>query len=194
MFSLFARSVGSVASPSRTGNRLSLTGRTGRPESLSPNEAKRLAGETLECRMLLAGDVELIKDINQTPLNRGGSSPSGLVAVGDSALFAADASDGSGWRDLWKTDGTEAGTVRVKRFVRGTEGVYPSLLSGVDGTLYFIARSSLAFELWKSDGTETGTVRIKDFSGKYSHRAAPSNMVGVNGTLYFVGYDDAGGE
>ncbi|MGJ5635029.1 hypothetical protein, partial [Nostoc sp. CALU 1950] len=64
--------------------------------------------------------------------------------------------------ELWKSDGTEAGTVRVKDINTATIHSSPQNLTNVNGTVYFVANDSSGdSELWKSDGTEAGTVRVK---------------------------------
>ncbi len=50
----------------------------------------------------------LVKDINTRPTS---SSPSGLTEVGGIVFFSA--STGEYDRGLWKSDGTEAGTVQI---------------------------------------------------------------------------------
>jgi ELWxxDGT repeat protein len=82
--------------------------------------------------------------------------------VGGTLYFRAD--DGNSGFELWKSDGTEAGTVRVKDISGGS--LSPSDLTNVGGTIYFSANEGTSgYELWKSDGTEAGTVRVKDIRG-----------------------------
>ena len=65
--------------------------------------------------------------------------------------------------ELWKSDGTDAGTVLVKDINPGPEDGSISNLTAFDGELLFEADDgSSGDELWKSDGTETGTVLVKD--------------------------------
>ncbi len=69
-----------------------------------------LAVESLESRRLLAVDLRLMKDVNP------GLSFTSLfetVEVGPITFFSGTTSDGYG---LWKTDGTQAGTVQIKDF------------------------------------------------------------------------------
>src|SRR5215218_9505887 len=73
-------------------------------------------------------------------LERGGlrtesSGPSKLVDVGGTVFFTA--SDGIHGEELWRSDGTRTGTVRVKDINPGVDGSGPSSLTAVGGTLFF---------------------------------------------------------
>jgi ELWxxDGT repeat protein len=61
--------------------------------------------------------------------------------------------------ELWKTNGTAAGTALVKDITAGTESSNPAFLTNVNGTLFF---SISNYQLWKSDGTANGTVIVKN--------------------------------
>ena len=70
-----------------------------------------------------------------------------LTAVGDTLYFTAD--DGVNGRELWKSDGTEAGTVLVKDINPGSGGSFPSSMTAVGDTLYFTANDGVnGRELW----------------------------------------------
>src|SRR5262249_28150503 len=86
-----------------------------------------------------------------------------LTVIGSTLLFTA--SDGVHGQELWKTDGTAAGTVMVKD-IDGTQyGSYPSRLTNVAGTLFFFAADDAhGNELWKSDSSAAGTVLVKDIA------------------------------
>jgi ELWxxDGT repeat protein len=88
-----------------------------------------------------------------------GSNPGTLTAVGDTLFFSAN---GPGGRELWKSDGTDEGTVRVKNINPGRHGSSPHYLTNVDGTLYFRAFDGVNWGIWISDGTAPGT-RIVDY-------------------------------
>ena len=106
-----------------------------------------------------------------------------FASVGSTVFFAAD--DGVTGRELWKSDGTEAGTTRVRDIRPGMPGSDPWELTSVGNTLYFRAGHTLAdVELWKTDGTETGTVRVKDIKvGQFG--SLPDSLKGLDGRLLF---------
>ncbi|HEV7300726.1 MAG TPA: ELWxxDGT repeat protein [Tepidisphaeraceae bacterium] len=112
----------------------------------------------------------------------GGSSPASLTRVGDVVYFAA-ASIEKGY-ELWKTDGTTAGTVLVTD-INTSGNSSPANLVNFNGTLYFSADDGTnGIELWKSDGTAAGTVRVTDLAtGDAS--AGPTSLTVFNNQLYF---------
>ncbi len=146
--------------------------------------------ELLETRQLLAADFQLLKDVNSRP-GTSGSSPSSLTNVNGTLYFTAN--DGTNGNELWKSDGTNAGTTLVKNIRGGSSGSSPSSLINVNGTLYFTANDGTnGVELWKSNGTRTGTVLVKNIRSG-SSGSSPSSLTNVNGTLYFTANDGTNG-
>ncbi|MGN6617457.1 MAG: ELWxxDGT repeat protein [Ilyomonas sp.] len=90
--------------------------------------------------------------------------------------------------ELWKTDGTSAGTVLVKDINPGGLNGYYGLIN-MNGTLMFaFGNNALGFELWKSDGTKEGTVLVKDImTGIYS--SYPSYLTYKHGIFIFSAKD-----
>lgn len=143
--------------------------------------------------------TEMIKDINTVYTNTGdtkSSDPSHFIAVNSALFFTAD--DGVHGRQLWKSNGTAAGTTMVKDF--GPDGSEPTSFgefADVNGILYFTLDSSekskvkkgyqIGTELWKTDGTEKGTVIVKDINPEFS--SYPRDLTDVNGTLFFTADD-----
>ena len=87
--------------------------------------------------------------------------------------------------ELWKTDGTDAGTILVKD-INETDSSNPFNLTDISGTLFFTADNGTnGRELWKSNGTEAGTKLVKDINpGQASLNL--SKLTDVNGVAYFV--------
>ena len=107
--------------------------------------------------------------------------------------------------ELWKSDGTAAGTVLVKDIApQGVGSSDPVELTNVNGTLYFQATNGGFFsipsgsgtELWKSDGNPPGgTVLVKDIHPEFSalEDSLPIGLTNVNGLLFFVADDGVHG-
>ena len=136
----------------------------------------------------------LVKDINPGAghsISIQNSFP-GFGALKNTLLFAA--SDGIIGTELWKTDGTAAGTNLVKDINPGADNSFPRDLTFFGGALYFAADDGTSGrELWKSDGTAAGTMRIKDINPGAGD-SSPRDFKSVNGTLYFRADDGVAGE
>jgi ELWxxDGT repeat protein len=132
-----------------------------------------------------AGPPFLVKDINPG----GSSSPLWLTPVGDALFFSA--TNGKG-RELFKSDGTAIGTMRVKDIRPGSRNSNPKELTDVAGTLFFAANDGAhGVELWKSDGTPDGTVMVENIHP--SGDSNPHDLVNVNGLLFFAAKDPGHG-
>src|SRR5689334_634694 len=71
-----------------------------------------------------AGPPFLIRDINTTANHHSDSRPQKMLAIGTTLYFVAD--DGNRGPELWRSDGTAAGTTRVKDINPGKDGSDPS--------------------------------------------------------------------
>lgn len=102
----------------------------------------------------------IVKDIH--PAGDGLSDPVYLTPL-YGAVFFRGADDRHGG-ELWKSDGTEAGTVLVKDI--NPEGdSWPGSLANINGILYFSAMDeAYGWELWTSDGAEEGTTLLADIN------------------------------
>jgi len=130
-----------------------------------------------------------VKDI-QLGVNHS-AVPSLLTNVNGVVYFWADDGASAHGRELWKSDGTEAGTMLVKDINPGTAWSFPQYLVNVSGVLYFSADDGVnGRELWKSDGTESGTVQVMDIQGGFGS-SVPSLLTNVAGVVYFWADDGA---
>ena len=138
--------------------------------------------------MVPSGTPVLLKNVNT---GTEASDPGQFTAVGRTIFFAA--SDFEHERELWKTDGTAAGTVLVKDIRPGSGGSYPEYLTSFRGMLFFVANNGTnGRELWKSDGTEAGTVLVKDINPG-SRSSNPFNLTVIGTTLFFSASDVTSG-
>lgn len=112
------------------------------------------------------------------------------IAVVNDLMYFMASDQQSNW-ELWRSDGSESGTYRVKDIRAGVNGSIPNYLTNVGGTLYFTAIDEILGDpkLWKSDGTESGTARVFAASPNVLP-SKPFDLTEMNGTLYF----GAGGE
>ncbi len=107
-----------------------------------------------------------------------------LTNVAGTLYFAAN--DGTNGDELWRSDGTGAGTQLVKDIFPGASNSYPRFLTNLEGTLYFSAYDvTNGRELWKSNGTEAGTLLVKDIDSTV-YGSFPVNLTNLDGTLYFI--------
>ncbi|OJT26178.1 hypothetical protein BO221_10190 [Archangium sp. Cb G35] len=85
-----------------------------------------------------------------------------VVHAGAAFFMSLDVTaEGDLRRSLWRTDGTGAGTSRLKAFESTSVEQWPLLLVG--DTLFLAGKDAEhGLELWKSDGTAEGTVLVKD--------------------------------
>jgi ELWxxDGT repeat protein len=111
----------------------------------------------------------LVKDINPGAANGfdrfNGNDRQLFAEAGGNVFFLANS--GATGFELWKTDGTEAGTMLVKDINPGPASAAPSLqpLHSFEGKVYFAADDGVhGVELWASDGTEAGTALVKDIN------------------------------
>jgi ELWxxDGT repeat protein len=95
-------------------------------------------------------------DTNRIPAQTtDSSSPADLLVFQDRLWFSA--SDGKTGRELWVSDGTEAGTTQFADLYPGRFGISPTRLRVAGNLLYFVADERA---LWRTDGTVAGTYRI----------------------------------
>ncbi|MEQ8790122.1 MAG: Ig-like domain-containing protein [Pirellulaceae bacterium] len=142
-----------------------------------------------------------VRDIHtsQTDPTATSSSPSELVSFNGMLYFTAQGDDG---RELWRSDGTEQGTVQVADLFPGTDGVDPNSsnptgLTVVGSQLFFAATDDDGTELWKSNGTAGGTMMVKDLfpgddGGGIANSSSPGQLTNVDGVLFFTAQDDNG--
>ncbi|APY10564.1 hypothetical protein BWZ22_04630 [Seonamhaeicola sp. S2-3] len=131
----------------------------------------------------LNAQITLLKEIND-----GGSSnsnPANLFTFNGKIYFAADDSNGSNTpggadlgKELWVTDGTEAGTTFVKDLRTGSSSSSPSGFFEYNNTLYFSANSGSGNVLFSTDGTESGT--------NTTGHPFVFNPIETGGLIYFV--------
>ncbi|HEX4495532.1 MAG TPA: ELWxxDGT repeat protein [Thermoanaerobaculia bacterium] len=110
----------------------------------------------------------LVADLNSLPVESDAfppadawySDPHGVELNGILYFAAADPAHG---QELWRSDGTAAGTWRVSDVRPGPAGSNPRNLTVHQGRLYFTADDGVrGTEVWSTDGTSAGTLLLAD--------------------------------
>lgn len=117
-----------------------------------------------------------------------------VAVLGNRLLLAAsDATPSIASRQLWRTDGTSAGTVRISSFEYGYSGVR---VGRVPGAILFPAwDAEHGDELWRSNGTRPGTRLVKDVNSQDVGGSFPRSFRPVGSELLFAAdAPDAAGE
>jgi ELWxxDGT repeat protein len=143
--------------------------------------------------------TEILKDIVPGPGSSNVAGPTGnyhIVSTGTFLLFQAE-EVGLGV-ELWKSDGTTAGTALLKDINAGPAGSLPQAFTALNSTTILFSATTLANgrEAWKTDGTGPGTVLLKDINPLGS---GFSSFFGeyffiFNGKAYFNANDGVNGE
>jgi ELWxxDGT repeat protein len=146
-----------------------------------------------------ANGTVLVKDITDDSATAPESEGSGemqyreLLALGQRLLFTVWSPESG--VELWRSDGTDAGTTVVHDIVPGAGSSYPTDLTSDGLTAFFAAwDADNGRELWQTDGREAGTVRLADIvSGPGS--SSPSQLSRTDGfVLFSATADDVGRE
>ena len=137
---------------------------------------------TYELRRTTGADTSSILLANN--VSGGLNNSYSVRTIGNSAYFAASDEDGT---ELWKTNGSAAGTKRVKDINAGSNSASPYSLTVFKNNIYFGADDGSGNALWRSNGTAAGTVKLKAIQpyGIYSNTYDyPNYFCVVNDVLY----------
>lgn len=129
----------------------------------------------------IAQTPQLVKDLFTDPVGHG-SLPVGFIEMNGYAYFQAWSRETSG-HELWRTDGTAAGTELVRDIYPGPEdgAIHGSVVH--NNILYFAASEDQGQSyLWRTDGTAQGTYVVKTIPSAW--------YTEFNNKLYFAGADD----
>jgi ELWxxDGT repeat protein len=131
----------------------------------------------------------LVKDIRPGPESAFSTSRDRLGTLNGVAYFAAN--NGLDGYELWRSDGTSAGTVMLKDIRPGAHSSFPGFFTEYNGLLYFQADDGTGTELWRTDGTSGGTQMVRNINPGGSSN--PREMTVAGGWLYFSATDGVTG-
>ena len=134
----------------------------------------------------VAGTV-MVKDLMLTSTSGGFAYVGHPIDVSGTLFFGAQEGGGDG--ELWKSDGTTAGTLVLKHFGQTQAFSEPSLVGSIGRTLLFVADDGVSGgELWRSDGTESGTEIVRDIAPGQSSSMPLGSGAGTElGPYYLLG-------
>jgi ELWxxDGT repeat protein len=141
---------------------------------------RRIKIERLEPRALLTVDV--MAAVGEQAIGHFAGTRHGTI-------FAAHTSTSG--TELWRTDGTAAGTVLVKDLTSGAASTRFGPFAQVGPRAFFVVddrtagADAAAQQVWVSDGTAKGTRRLVTFAG-VAAAGAPRQFVGFGGDTYFA--------
>ncbi len=137
----------------------------------------------------------LVKDIVPGPTGSNTTDNYNFFSNGSYLLFSAQTT-GLGM-ELWKSDGTNAGTVLLKDINPGAASSDAGNFTSYNNIVLFTATDSVyGNEIWKTDGTAAGTSLLKDINpgvGSSSSSLGILNLSVFKGRLYFAADDGAHG-
>ena len=107
-----------------------------------------------------------------------------MVEAGGQLFFAATG-PGAWDMELWRTDGTAAGTALVVDLLPGPYGSEPREITALGSEVLFTAQTLMGRTLWISDGTAAGTRPLVPAPGYFS----PSGLARVGDLVLFIASD-----
>jgi trimeric autotransporter adhesin len=142
----------------------------------------------LYCFSTNAQQATILKEINPN----GSSYSSGNTFIHNDIMYFL-ANDGTTRSELWRTDGTTAGTYLLKEiFPDANNGIF-SIDFAVLGNEIIMGIAGLSddYAIWKTDGTAQGTVLVSTLSNDYPDWK--DRLVTLGSYVYFAGYSTANG-
>jgi ELWxxDGT repeat protein len=158
----------------------------------APRDPRRLRLEALEDRA--TPSATLVKDLGTSTISGGPM----FTAVGSTMYFGVDY--GGSNPQLWRTNGTEAGTVQVDHGTTAEEqshrvflndGDHPAFV-GAGQYLYFLTDDDGAgtTSLWRNDSQTGVSEKLRTLDGGPEH-LAPWNLTAIGQDVYFAAYAPA---
>lgn len=147
--------------------------------------------EWWKCEGPAYDSASIVADINDDkPAGVSGGTSNKPVVLG--SYFYFQGNNGTDGNELWRSNGTGAGTEMVKDINTSGSGS-SSDFTVVDGNLFFTANNGTnGQEIWKSDGIPGGiTIQVKDING--SGGSNPYYLTSIGTSLYFSADDGING-
>lgn len=125
-----------------------------------------------------------------------GQGPESFADIGKRLYFLINDRDNNDV-EIWRTDGTAAGTMLVKDAIGSLYQMDPvRSMADVNGILYFtrFGQDRPRTELWRSDGTPGGTIYIATpFPAPFQQSSEIDEITGIGNIAYFVAANGVNG-
>lgn len=132
---------------------------------------------------ILSSDVYMVKNLCPTCNSSAESSDSSFFIDGDVLYFIAD-------NKLWKSDGTESGTVILKQ-LGNLYLTYPTNFFKFNDLIIFHLNDGVnGYELWKTDGTSGGTSILKNINPSTTEFNSHLTKPIIFGNKFYFGAND----
>ncbi|MBP7686928.1 MAG: hypothetical protein KA765_03435 [Thermoflexales bacterium] len=155
--------------------------------------ADRVRAEPATVSVSSSSAPQLVKDIIS------GSTSSILTQFSDARMVNLSgtvyfpAQDTEHGLELWRSDGTAAGTVMVTETTPTGSVRWPKQLTTHQGHLFYaVADGTHGNELWRSNGTAAGTQLVKDILTGTGN-SEPQMLTSVGTELFFIANDGVNG-
>ena len=133
-----------------------------------------------------------IADINTQAFSSSQTASMVKVNPGSGEILVISIEDPLSGAELWRSNGTDAGTSLIRDIETGATGSEPGILTTVGNKVFFTARAlnnSSIRNLWVTDGLPTGTMLVK----AYDAGQGPAKFVAFNNRLFFEGSQTGSG-
>ncbi|HEV7786302.1 MAG TPA: ELWxxDGT repeat protein, partial [Thermoanaerobaculia bacterium] len=138
-----------------------------------------------------AGGTVLLKEFVPGAEYPATPPPIDLRALASGLVLVAD--DGIHGREIWRSDGTAAGTALLRDITPGAAGSGIQGFEVAAGRVFFAANDGVhGVELWQSDGTPAGTRLVQDIAPEGAS-SYPTALTAAGDRLYFTADDGSTG-
>lgn len=132
----------------------------------------------------------LVKDI-WPGVGNTDSNPQEMTLFNNKVFFSA--TNNANGRELWETDGTNAGTILFADINFNAGSSNPNQFTVVGPTMVFAATNAITGrELFITDGTVAGTIILKNLNPNAAD-ANPTNITKIGSNIYFAASNGANG-
>ena len=139
------------------------------------------------------GATQISRIVKDIKTGNFGSNPKNFIEFNGELLFSASSEQNRG-DELYKTDGTEGGTVKVKRLnPDGSATIYMNTAFEFDNKLFFVARKGASISyLFSTNGTNSETYELNELADGTNAGIEYLKPIPYHNKIYFRGKNNDG--